>query len=74
MNKGLIDISPLNEKAVTEGTAEAVEEAKKGIVDGTTVIFNKDVEKADGTKLGHDLTDKEIAQEMTYYVKGVSTL
>ena len=74
MNKGLVDISPINEKAVADGTAEAVEEAKKGIVDGTTVIFNKDVEKADGTKLGHDLTDKEIAQEMTYYVKGVSTL
>lgn len=74
MNKNLVDISPINDAAAAAGTKEAVEEARAKIKDGSLIVFDAGIEKADGTKLAAPLTDKEITGEITWYVKGVSVL
>ncbi|MDR2687760.1 MAG: BMP family ABC transporter substrate-binding protein [Oscillospiraceae bacterium] len=74
MAEGLIDISPLNGKAIAPGTAQAIEEAKAAIIDGSLVIFGTALTKADGTVIGHPLTDAEITGGIDYYIKGVSLL
>jgi len=74
MAEGLIDISPLNEKAVAAGTAAAIEEARAKIIDGSLIVFDKDLVKADGAVIDHALTDEEITGGIDYYIKGVSLL
>jgi len=74
MAEGLIDVSPLNEAIVAEGTAEAVEEAKAAIIDGSLIVFDAGLTKADGTVIDHPLSDAEITGGIDYYVQGVSLL
>ena len=74
MKVDLVDVSPINKDAAAEGTQAAIDEAKAAIKDGSLIVFDKGIEKADGTVLGAALTDKEITGEITWYVKGVSVL
>ena len=74
MAEGLIDISPLNEAILAPGTAEAIEEAKAAIIGGTLVVFDTGLTKADGTVIGHALSDGEITGGIDYYIEGVSLL
>ncbi|MCL2301253.1 MAG: BMP family ABC transporter substrate-binding protein [Firmicutes bacterium] len=74
MAEGLVDISPLNDKAVAPGTAEAVNAARAKIVDGSLIVFDTGLAKADGTVIGHALSDEEITGKINYYIKGVSLL
>jgi len=74
MAQGLVDISPLNEKAVVPGTAEAIEEAKLKIIEGSLAVFDAGLTKADGTAIGHALDDGEITGGINYYIKGVELL
>ncbi|MDR2687764.1 MAG: BMP family ABC transporter substrate-binding protein [Oscillospiraceae bacterium] len=74
MAEGLIDISPLNEKAAAPGTAQAIEEARAEIVGGSLAIFGAGLTKADGAVIDHPLSDVEITGGIDYYVKGVSLL
>ncbi|MEG0546072.1 MAG: BMP family ABC transporter substrate-binding protein [Oscillospiraceae bacterium] len=72
MAKDLVDVSPINEAVAAPGTKAAIDAAKAKIKDGSLIVFNTGVEKADGTKLAAPLTDKEITGEINWYVKGVT--
>ena len=74
MAEGLIDISPLNEAAIADGTAAAITDARALIVDGSLLVFDTGLTKADGTVIDHPLTDAEITGGINYYIKGVSLL
>ena len=49
--EGAVDITPLNEKVVAEGTAEKVEEVKAAIKDGTLHVFDTTTFTVDGAAL-----------------------
>lgn len=74
MAEGLIDVSPLNESIAAPGTKEAIEDAKAKIIDGSLIVFNAGLTKADGSVIDHALTDSEIQGGIDYYIKGVSLL
>ncbi|MCR4615196.1 MAG: BMP family ABC transporter substrate-binding protein [Clostridiales bacterium] len=74
MKAGLIDLSPINEAIAAPGTKEAVETAKAQIIDGSLIVFNQGIVKADGTVIDHALTDAEITGGINYYLQGVSLL
>jgi basic membrane protein A len=74
MAEGLIDISDLNEKAIAPDTAQAIAKAKDEIINGSLVVFDASLTKADGTVIGHALSDEEITGGIDYYIKGVSLL
>jgi len=74
MAEGLIDISTLNEAAVAEGTAQAIDEARAAIVGGSLAVFDTGLTKADGAVIDHPLTDAEITGGIDYYIQGVSLL
>ena len=74
MAEDLIDISPLNDKAVAAGTAQAIEGARAKLIDGSLIVFGAGLTKSDGTVIDHALTDGEITGGIDYYVKGVSKL
>jgi basic membrane protein A len=74
MAEGLIDISPPNEGILAPGSAEAIEEAKAAIIDGSLVVFDEGLAKADGTVIDHPLKDNEITGQIDYYIEGVSLL
>ena len=72
--EGLIGLSPINEAAAAEDTAAAIAEASQKIVDGSLIVFDKGLTKADGTVIDHALTDAEITGGIDYYIKGVELL
>jgi len=74
MAEGLVDISALNEKAVAPGTAEAIDEAAAKIIDGSLVVFDAGLIRADGIEIDHALSDAEITGRIDYYIMGVSLL
>lgn len=72
MTEGLVDISPLSEN-VAEGTAEAVDAAKKSILDGFQV-FEGNIVDNEGNQIcteGNSLTDADITGKMNWYYKNV---
>jgi len=71
MKAGLIDLSQLNPDTAAEGTQAAIEEAKAKILDGSLIVFDAGLTKADGTVIDHALTDEEITGGIDYYIKGV---
>ena len=74
MAEGLVDISELNEKTVAPGTEEKIAEAKAAIIDGSLVVFDAGLTKADGTVIDKPLSDADITGGINYYIKGVSLL
>lgn len=74
MAEGLVGLSDLNERAIAPGTAEAIAKAKAGMADGSLVVFGAGLTKADGTVIGHALSDDEIRRKIDYYIQGVELL
>ena len=77
MNKGLVDISPINEDVAAPGTKEAVEAAKAKIASGELFVFTGPLYDNTGKLVlaaGEKLTDAQITGGMTYYIKGVDLL
>jgi basic membrane protein A len=75
MKEGLVNIAPLNEKLVAEGTAAAIEKARKSIMDGTFNVFDGVIETNDGKKIGAEgktLDDATITGKINWYFKNVT--
>lgn len=74
MADGLVDISPLNEELIADGTKEAVEAAKATIMDGSFNVFDGEIETNDGTIIGEagkTLDDATITGGINWYFKNV---
>lgn len=74
MKEGLVDIAPLNEAIVAEGTKEAVESAKAAILDGSLNVFDGVIETNDGKTVGEagkTLDDATITGGINWYFKNV---
>lgn len=77
MNKGLVDISPINEAVTAKGTAEAIADAKAKIQDGSFFVFTGPLVDNKGNQIlaeGEKLTDAQITGGINYYIKGVDLL
>lgn len=77
MNKGLVDISPINEAVAAPGTKAAVEAAKAKIASGELFVFTGPLYDNTGKEVlaaGEKLTDAQITGGMTYYLQGVELL
>lgn len=73
MADGLVDIAPLSDLCA-EGTAEAVEAARKQITEEGFNVFDGVIETNDGSTVGAEgstLTDAEITGSMNWYFKNV---
>ncbi len=74
MKEGLVDIAPLNEAIIAEGTKEAVESAKAAILDGSLNVFDGVIETNDGKTVGEagkTLDDATITGGINWYFKNV---
>jgi basic membrane protein A len=74
MKEGLVDIAPLSEALVADGTKEAVELAKAAILDGTLNVFDGVIETNDGKTVGEagkTLDDATITGGINWYFKNV---
>lgn len=75
MNEELVDIAPLNESIIAEGTKDAIEKAKKSILDGSFNVFDGVIETNDGKKVGEEgktLDDATITGGINWYFKTVT--
>lgn len=75
MAEGLVDIAPLNESIVAEGTAEAIEAARASILDGSFNVFDGVIETNDGKTVGEEgktLDDATITGDIKWYYKTVT--
>ncbi|MBE7022309.1 MAG: BMP family ABC transporter substrate-binding protein [Ruminococcaceae bacterium] len=73
MDDGLVDISPLSENCA-EGTAEAIEEARAKIMDGSFKVFEGELYDNAGNQVcaeGEVLSDADITGAMNWYYKNV---
>jgi len=74
MKEGLVDIAPLTEALVADGTKEAVETAKAAILDGSLNVFDGVIETNDGKTVGEagkTLDDATITGGINWYFKNV---
>ncbi len=74
MAEGMVDITPLAEDLVAEGTADAIAEARAKIEDGSFNVFDGVIETNDGNTVGTEggtLTDAEITGQINWYFKNV---
>lgn len=74
MAEGLVDISDLNESVAAEGTAKAIAEAEKLILDGSFNVFDGVIETNDGKTVGEEgktLDDATITRGINWYFKTV---
>ena len=75
MQEGLVDIAPLNESLVAEGTQEAIETARQSILDGSFGVFDGVIETNDGQTVGEEgktLDDGTITGGINWYFKTVT--
>lgn len=75
MAEELVDIAPLNESIVAEGTKEAIETARKSILDGSFNVFDGVIETNDGKTVGEEgktLDDATITGGIHWYFKTVT--
>ncbi|MGB4438910.1 MAG: BMP family ABC transporter substrate-binding protein [Sedimentibacter sp.] len=75
MQEELVDIAPLNESIIAEGTKEAVETARKSILDGSFNVFDGVIETNDGKTVGEEgktLDDATITGGINWYFKTVT--
>lgn len=75
MADGLVDIAPLNDTLVAEGTAAKIEEARATIIDGSFNVFDGVIETNDGSTVGtvdSTLSDGDITGAMNWYYKNVT--
>lgn len=74
MQEGLVDIAPLNEDLVAEGTADKIEEARAKIMDGSFNVFDGVIETNDGQTVGEEgktLDDATIKGGINWYFKTI---
>jgi basic membrane protein A len=74
MVEGMVGISPINESVAAEGTAEAITEAEKTILDGSFNVFDGVIETNDGKTVGEEgktLDDATITGGINWYFKTV---
>lgn len=74
MADGLVGIAPLNESVAAEGTAEAIAEAEKSMIDGSFNVFDGVIETNDGKTVGEEgktLDDATITGGINWYFKTV---
>lgn len=72
MSTGIADIAPISENAA-DGTKEAVEKARKEIIDGKLVVFSGPIKNNQGEEVlkeGESLTDEQLLS-MDWFVEGV---
>lgn len=75
MEEELVDIAPLNESIVAEGTKEAIETARQSILDGSFNVFDGVIETNDGKTVGEEgktLDDATITGGINWYFKTVT--
>ncbi|MDF2617087.1 MAG: family transporter substrate-binding protein [Sedimentibacter sp.] len=75
MKEGLVDIAPLNESIVAEGTKEAIEAARASLLDGSFNVFDGVIETNDGKTVGEEgktLDDATITNDIKWYFKTVT--
>ncbi|HAQ41393.1 MAG TPA: BMP family ABC transporter substrate-binding protein [Clostridiales bacterium] len=74
MADGLVGIAPLNESVAAKGTAEAIAEAEKSMIDGSFNVFDGVIETNDGKTVGEEgktLDDATITGGINWYFKTV---
>jgi basic membrane protein A len=74
MKEGMVGISPINEAVAAKGTAEAIAEAEKAIMDGSFNVFDGVIETNDGKTVGEEgktLDDATITGGINWYFKTV---
>jgi basic membrane protein A len=72
--EGMVDLAPLNEDLTAPGTAEAVEEGRRRIVEGGFNVFDGILETNDGRTVGKEgatLQDSEITGGIAWYYRNV---
>jgi len=75
MDEDLVALAPLNESIVADGTKEAIETAKKSILDGSFNVFDGVIETNDGKTVGEEgktLDDATITGGINWYFKTVT--
>lgn len=74
MAEDFIDLSPLNEELIAEGTKEKIEEAKAKIKDGSFKVFEGEIKDNKGNvvnKAGDVISDADITGNMKWYYETV---
>jgi basic membrane protein A len=74
ISEGLIDITPPNMLIAAPGTAEAVEEARKRMINKSFNVFDGLLETNDGRTIGEagrTLADSEITENMNWYYHNI---
>lgn len=74
MKEGLVDIAPLAEDLIAEGTADKIAEARAKIMDGSFNVFDGVIETNKGTTVGTEgktLSDTDITGGIDWYYKNV---
>jgi len=77
MNKGLVDISPINEKVAAPGTKAKIDAVKAKIASGEFFVFTGPLKDNKGNEIlaaGERLTDAQITGGINYYIAGVDLL
>jgi len=75
MKEELVDIAPLNESIIAEGTKEAIETASQSMLDGSFNVFDGVIETNDGKTVGEEgktLDDSTITGGINWYFKTVT--
>ncbi len=75
MKDNLVQISPLNESIIADGTKEAVEAAKATIMDGSFNVFDGVIKTNDGKTIGEEgktLDDGTITGGINWYFENVT--
>lgn len=74
MAEGLVDIAPLSEDLVAEGTVEAIEEARARMESGEFNVFDGVLEDNEGNTYGEEggtLSDADITGNLKWYYRNV---
>jgi basic membrane protein A len=75
IEEGLVGLSPLNEKLVSPGTAEAVASAERRMKDDGFNVFDGVLETNDGRRMGEEggtFTNVMIMHDVTWYYRNVT--
>lgn len=75
MKEGMVDLAPLNDAIIAEGTAAKIDEARAKIMSGEFNVFDGVIETNDGSTVGEagkTLDDATIAGGINWYFKNVT--
>ncbi|OQB23289.1 MAG: Purine-binding protein precursor [Firmicutes bacterium ADurb.Bin182] len=77
LKEGVVDISPLNEAIVAEGTAEAIEAARQKIISGEIKVFAGPLVDVNGevvVKEGEVFVEPQSAPSWEYILEGITVV